>query len=1165
MTYVDSYPGRPPNEQNNHADPKNEQAPKRPRPGKGNQDGRIDPKQPKTSQQTWLPTVPTGKKPDAPVHAQSDGAVAAKNNGAFNFWGQAAQLAQEVVGSPRADPALARAILHSPALQPVQKLAVAAYVQHHPDRGPAVLSALQNAGAAPDALAKLLFHAQVEFQQQGQLATLTESDRAIAQYLIDEVFKAVDCHVSGLKWLTSTDGQNWLTEHALQSTYKLYFQRYLITTDSPLTPRDKTELWLAAHHESPARPARELIVAELKALAKAGASKADLISHISRALPESGQNYYGVAAESLAQEVQDEPALRGVVAEFLFNRAIELESHPKGDGTPNDPHQQALLYAAHALTAVADDDKSLGEVLRRLPTKEALLVVEALSNGKSEDTPKQLNQLLRALNSVPPTPATHIILTAVSDLISVSMIADLSPARRTHPQLVRNLAAAWAHEWHPGQTAEAEAARKRDEQRLFEVLSDNRGAILWCTGSSTCKQLVREAFRGNTDLNLETVRSSARYPIAVPAIATAVARATVAHYLAGNIKIPASEAAVDRLALMLEREPEKLPFFNGRFIPSVEEQALLAVLLHPDLGPEQFKDGPWPRTLQKVIAQTYAAMDAARFPTTTSVAMPNMNAIANMVGALLGKTPNGIDKAGATVADLRQALSSKDLPAFVTQQNYYADDPDVKKVLAAVVKVAGDKFPVTMQVVDGLIFSDTYGAIQCPALAIETRDALGKPEHAYITNEGAIHRSGIDREEENGRVRAVFRTGYEHWKNDPHLPAGQLWVSGFYQQETSATHDANQSIDKIAGVGCFVGGVALPVAAAWTIYRNVGEFKWRHDHGLSISPGDPDARRLWLSTFTQGKILGGPFFRALRIEAGITVFSRALFVAEVADDVATTIKEDRTLTPGQLLPLAFAGLASRRAPQRPDEIPEARVVKIGNTGADRPSAAPPPKVTASDDHRAIEAQQTWPGQAPPPPPLTEAERRAIEAQENKPNTPPDQDNEMPVRRAANGGGSSPGQADQTVSTALDPTRTRGSASGSGNHNGRSGKTGGPENRRGQPIAGGAGPRRIGEPIATEPVPVTRGQIGDFSSKALRELFQKGRSPKMEFKLQRKTKLILEALDRAKRPGDMAIAGFDFHPLSPSKTRYSCTVDEAWRVTFEFDGEKFVKVDLEQYH
>jgi proteic killer suppression protein len=91
-------------------------------------------------------------------------------------------------------------------------------------------------------------------------------------------------------------------------------------------------------------------------------------------------------------------------------------------------------------------------------------------------------------------------------------------------------------------------------------------------------------------------------------------------------------------------------------------------------------------------------------------------------------------------------------------------------------------------------------------------------------------------------------------------------------------------------------------------------------------------------------------------------------------------------------------------------------------------------------------------------------------------------------------------------------------------------------------------------------------ILNFKNKGLSELFKSNKTAKLDKKLHKKTRLILDALDRAKRPGDMAIPGFDFHSLSGfNPVRYSCHVNGPWCVTFEFDGENAAKVDYEQYH
>jgi len=61
-------------------------------------------------------------------------------------------------------------------------------------------------------------------------------------------------------------------------------------------------------------------------------------------------------------------------------------------------------------------------------------------------------------------------------------------------------------------------------------------------------------------------------------------------------------------------------------------------------------------------------------------------------------------------------------------------------------------------------------------------------------------------------------------------------------------------------------------------------------------------------------------------------------------------------------------------------------------------------------------------------------------------------------------------------------------------------------------------------------------------------------------------MILDRLDAAKAPRDLALPGMDFHPLKgKDKGRYAVTVSGNWRITFAFDGEDAIDVDLEDYH
>jgi len=91
-------------------------------------------------------------------------------------------------------------------------------------------------------------------------------------------------------------------------------------------------------------------------------------------------------------------------------------------------------------------------------------------------------------------------------------------------------------------------------------------------------------------------------------------------------------------------------------------------------------------------------------------------------------------------------------------------------------------------------------------------------------------------------------------------------------------------------------------------------------------------------------------------------------------------------------------------------------------------------------------------------------------------------------------------------------------------------------------------------------------IRTFRSKALAELWEKGRTAKIDARMYQRILARLDRLDVVLRPEEMNLPGFDFHPLRGFKpTRYSVHVNGPWCITFEFgDGDAF-RVDFEQYH
>jgi proteic killer suppression protein len=60
--------------------------------------------------------------------------------------------------------------------------------------------------------------------------------------------------------------------------------------------------------------------------------------------------------------------------------------------------------------------------------------------------------------------------------------------------------------------------------------------------------------------------------------------------------------------------------------------------------------------------------------------------------------------------------------------------------------------------------------------------------------------------------------------------------------------------------------------------------------------------------------------------------------------------------------------------------------------------------------------------------------------------------------------------------------------------------------------------------------------------------------------------MLDRLDIAIRPGDMNVPGWQFHPLKGTpKGRGAVSVSGNLGLTFAFDGDDAIDIDLEDYH
>jgi proteic killer suppression protein len=91
-------------------------------------------------------------------------------------------------------------------------------------------------------------------------------------------------------------------------------------------------------------------------------------------------------------------------------------------------------------------------------------------------------------------------------------------------------------------------------------------------------------------------------------------------------------------------------------------------------------------------------------------------------------------------------------------------------------------------------------------------------------------------------------------------------------------------------------------------------------------------------------------------------------------------------------------------------------------------------------------------------------------------------------------------------------------------------------------------------------------IKTFKHKGLSELWSKGRTSKVAAALIARIMTRLEALDVAKKPEDMNVPGFNFHALRGYKpTRYTVHVNGPLAITFAFEKEDAIAVDLENYH
>jgi len=91
-------------------------------------------------------------------------------------------------------------------------------------------------------------------------------------------------------------------------------------------------------------------------------------------------------------------------------------------------------------------------------------------------------------------------------------------------------------------------------------------------------------------------------------------------------------------------------------------------------------------------------------------------------------------------------------------------------------------------------------------------------------------------------------------------------------------------------------------------------------------------------------------------------------------------------------------------------------------------------------------------------------------------------------------------------------------------------------------------------------------IEGFRHRGLERYFTKGTKAGIQFKHEKRIRLILGRLHASTSPRDMDLPGLRLQPLKGKrKGTWAVSVSGNWRITFAFDGADVVDVDYEDYH
>lgn len=91
-------------------------------------------------------------------------------------------------------------------------------------------------------------------------------------------------------------------------------------------------------------------------------------------------------------------------------------------------------------------------------------------------------------------------------------------------------------------------------------------------------------------------------------------------------------------------------------------------------------------------------------------------------------------------------------------------------------------------------------------------------------------------------------------------------------------------------------------------------------------------------------------------------------------------------------------------------------------------------------------------------------------------------------------------------------------------------------------------------------------IRSFRHRGLERFFTRSDQRGIPTQLAARLARMLDRLDAARQPRDMNLPGYRFHRLRGARRdTYAVAVSGNWRLTFRFEGEDAVDVNLEDYH